>query len=70
MNALHSPALRKELDLLARAALLFALGVATGQAAQPTPTPVAASQLRPLTADLPTVRHSELQLNQRQRWVF
>jgi hypothetical protein len=79
MNVLHSPAFRNKLDLLGRAALLFALGVATGQAGQTqtesetqiqSRTQAAAPQLRPLAADLPTVRHSELQLNQRQRWVF
>lgn len=69
MNVLRSPALRNKLDLLARAALLFALGVATGQAGQ-MQTPAAAPQMRPVAADLPTVRHSDLQLNQRQRWVF
>jgi hypothetical protein len=69
MNVLRSPSLRSNLDLLARAAILFALGVATGQAGQ-TQTPAAAPQLRPVAADLPTVRHSDLQLSQRQRWVF
>jgi len=69
MNVLRSPSLRSNLDLLARAAILFALGVATGQAGQ-AQTPAAAPQIRQVAADLPTVRHSELQLNQRQRWVF
>ena len=69
MNVLRSPSLRSNLDLLARAAILFALGVATGQAGQ-AQTPVAAPEVRQVAADLPTVRHSELQLNQRQRWVF
>ena len=69
MNVLRSPSLRSNLDLLARAAILFALGVATGQAGQ-AQTPSAEPQIRQVAADLPTVRHSELQLNQRQRWVF
>jgi hypothetical protein len=69
MNVLRSPSLRSKFDLLARAAILFALGVATGQAGQ-AQTPAAAPQIRQVAADLPTVRHSELQLNQRQRWVF
>jgi hypothetical protein len=69
MNVLRSSSLRSNLDLLARATLLFALGVATGQAGQ-SPSTATAPQVQPVATDLPTVRHSGLELTQRQRWVF
>lgn len=81
MNAFRSLSLRAKPDLLLSAVLLFALGVATGQVGQAQPAkpsmqsmqpaqPAQTLRVRPMAADLPTVRHGELQLTPRQRWVF
>lgn len=70
MNVIRSPSFRAHLHLLLRAVLLFALGVATGQASQSHSSRPAAQPLRPLTADLPMVWRGSLEPTQRQRWVF